>query len=422
VRLTALLLSIVVTTANAANDHAMRLLDHWILSVQQHTAGESDAALSRLNDWTFNDLELVRGYVEALVELPLNTRERDARRKIVGRDFTAVQERTKNLRVKGDFDEFKKRATILHTDAAILGSIPIAVPPPVSSRQQSMLRRGEARPAIDVKSSDGRVERFELANPHWQLAMDLLDALPAAPQRDAIVARWYRAIGAYFAQQHNFADALRHFERARRVVPDDPDVLFGEACFQETLGSPRVQNLQRVTTLPNGMMIMGVASARTHHQRAEGLLKRALGARPGFVDARLRLGRVLTEQQQHDAALSQFAQVVAESRDPVLTYYAHLFAGDAALALGRTAESRASYERALASHPHSQSAKLGLGAALRAAGDRAAAFEAVMATVMVPPDERDTDDDPWWEYYEGDAANVELLLHNLRAPFASSRQ
>ena len=51
---------------------------------------------------------------------------------------------------------------------------------------------------------------------------------------------------------------MRHFERARRVVPDDPDVLFGEACYQETLGAPRMQNLNRVTTLPNGLVILGV--------------------------------------------------------------------------------------------------------------------------------------------------------------------
>jgi tetratricopeptide (TPR) repeat protein len=417
VRLTALVLTIAVSSAASVNDVAMQMLEHWILSVQQHAAGQSDPALARLTALTHDDLDVLRGYVEALVELPPNTRDRGMRRRLVGGDLPAIKDRINTLRLNGNFDEFKKRAAILHTDAAILGSPPVVIAPAVVSQRKPRWRSGDAEPSVDVKSFDGRVERYELANPHWQFAMDLLDALPAKPQRDAMVAQWYRAIGAHFAWQHAFADSLRHFDRARSVVPDDPDVLFGEACFQETLGSPRVQNLQRVTTLPNGLIIRGVESPGTHHRRAEVLLKRALAARPDFIDARLRLGRVLSEQRQFEAALAHFAQVVADSDDLALTYYANLFAGDAALALGRPAESRASYERALRSHPLAQSARLGLAAALRAAGDRAAALDAVMTTVSVPVDERDTTDDPWWVYYEGDANNVERLRDELRAPF-----
>ena len=122
-----------------------------------------------------------------------------------------------------------------------------------------------------VKSFDGRVENFELENLHWDFAMDLLDALPAVPRRDPLVAEWYRAIGAYLVSERRFADALQHFDRARSVVPDDPKVLFGEACLQETLGAPRVQDYVRVTTLPNGMAFSEISAAPTHWRRAEGL-------------------------------------------------------------------------------------------------------------------------------------------------------
>jgi len=419
VRLTALLLSFTIASS-ADNERAMGMLNDWIVMVDRHAAGERDEPLAKIAAWSVDDLDMMRAYLAAVTEVPVDSRERSLRRQqISGADLNLIRERSENLRRRG-FDDFRRRAAILHTDAALLESMPVVVPPPTARAQQPAWRRDEAEPAVDVKSFDGRIERYEIANPHWQIAMDLLEALPAKPQRDGMVAQWYRAVGAHFAHQHAFADAMRHFERARRVVPDDPDVLFGEACHQETMGAPRIQNLNRVTTLPNGLVIRGVDAADKHHQRAEALLKRALAARPEFVDARLRLGRVLAEQRQYEAALPHFARVVAESRDPKLVYYAHLFAGDAALALDRAAESRASYERALAEYPDAQAARLGLGAALRAAGYREAAFAAVMTTLIVAPETRDTFQDPWWEYYEGDAANVERLLRELRAPFRSA--
>ena len=85
----------------------------------------------------------------------------------------------------------------------------------------------------------------------------------------------------------------------------------------------------------------------------------------------------------------------------------------------RAADSRASYERALALYPDAQAARLGLAAALRAAGDRAAALDAVMTDAHQAARHRATRDDPWWDYYDGDAANVERLLDELRAPFRS---
>ena len=419
-RLAALLLTLFVT-ASADNERAMRMLNEWIVMVDRHAAGERDDALAQVGSWNTDDLEMMRAYVEAFTGVPLDNRDRATRRRqISGTDVAAIRQRALDIQARGDFDTFRKRAAILHTDAALLESLPVMVDPPTAPNQKPAWRRDEVERAVDVKSFDGRVEHYEMANPHWQFAMDLPETLPATPQRDPIVAKWYRSIGAYFAQQHGFADAMRHFERARRIVPDDPDVLFGEACYQETMGAPRVQNLNRVTTLPNGLVIRGVESAAGHHRRAEALLKRALAARPQFVDARLRLGRVLAEQRQYEAALPHFAQVVAESKDPVLTYYAHLFAGDAALALDRAAESRASYERALKEYPDAQAARIGLGAALRAAGDREAAFAAVMTTLIIAPKTRDSFQDPWWEYYEGDAANVERLLRELRDPFRSA--
>ena len=419
-RPTALLLALFLTSATADNPRAMQLLEQWIVAVDRHGAGERDEALKAIAAWTEDDLLMMRAYVAALTELPVNNPGRATlRRQIARNELLVIRRRTTELRARGSFDEFRKRGAVLHTDAALLESVPKAINPPPPRAQRPQWQRDQPERTVDVMSADGRVDSFTIANPHWPIAMDLLEALPAAPKRDPIVAQWFRAVGAYFASIDDRADALRHFARAREIVPDDPAVLFGEACLQETLGSPAVQNFARLANLPNGMVILGVNAPSSHFRRAEALLKRALAAQPDFVDARLRLGHVLIEQREHEAALPHLAQVIAETSDPLLTYYAHLFAGDAALALDRPAESRASYERALTSHPEAQSARLGLAAALRAGGDRAAAADAAMVTLTIPPGARDEEHDPWWIYYSGDATNVDRLLADLRAPFRS---
>jgi tetratricopeptide (TPR) repeat protein len=406
--------------AAADNPQAMRWLHEWVMAVDAHVAGERDDPLATVAAWTINDVELMRPYLEAFAGVPVNTSPRTLRRQMIsGNDFAAIKRLAGGRQARSSFDEFRRRAAIYHTDIALLHSMPVIVKAPVPRQQQPAWRRGEPQPAIDVKTADARLEHFEVANPHWTVARAMLETLPVKPQRDPMVAQWYRAIGAHFARQHNAADALRHFERAREFVADDPGVQFGEACLQETLGSPSVQNFARTTMLPNGLVLLGVSTPSTHFRRAESLLKRAIATRPDFVDAQLRLGRVLIELRQHDMALQQLAKVIAGTRDPVLTYYAHLFSGDAAMALSRPSEARASYERALASHPAAQAARIGLAAALRASGDRSAAVSAVMITLSTPLESRDVSDDPWWQYYEGDAANVERLLTELRRPFTA---
>ena len=253
---------------------------------------------------------------------------------------------------------------------------------------------GRLRSAVDVKSFDGQVTHFELQNLHWELAMDVLDALPATPLRDGMVGQWYRAVGAYFARERRFADAQRHFDRARGLVPGHQGVLYGEACLQETLGAPRVQDYVRVTTLPNGLTIVGIESPRAHFRRAEALLRKALAADPSFVEARLRLGRVLARQEQDHEALTHL-QVAAKADDQATAYYGHLFAGDATQALGRFDDARRHYERAIELFPESQAARLALGSVLRTTGDRAAALTAIEAMLRTPS--RGPDDDPWWD-------------------------
>jgi tetratricopeptide (TPR) repeat protein len=414
VRVIALVLSIVFTAPTAANERALQLINEWIAAVDEHTPGQTDAALARIAAWTMDDLELMRGWVEVFAEVPANNRDRSTRRRAV--DLAAVQKRTKDIQARGDFDRFRKRAVILHTDAAILASPPVVVTRPAVAKQWP--HGLETQPRVDVLSNDGRVENFQRANPHWEYAMSLLESLPAKAARDPMVARWYRSVGAYFAVNRRYADAMRHFAQARLVVPEDPLVLYGEACLQETLGAPRIQDYVRVTVLQNGLSIRGISSRETHLNRAESMLRKAIAAAPHFVEANLRLGRVLTQLRRPAEGLTFLKAAIAESRDATVSYYAHLFAGDASLSLGRTADAQGSYEDALGVYPNAQAARLGLSAALHTAGDRPAAQAALLPTLLKPPP-TNTADDPWWDYYFGDAATVDRLLGELREPLST---
>ena len=135
----------------------------------------------------------------------------------------------------------------------------------------------------------------------------------------------------------------------------------------------------------------------------------------------MRLGRVLTQLEREEEALPYLRTAIAESHDSALSYYAHLFSGDAESSLAHEADARRSYERALAIFPDAQAARIGLAAVISAGGNREAALAAMLPTLTKAPAFRGGDD-PWWDYYLGDAANLEALLDGLRAPFMSARQ
>lgn len=418
----AIALALVLMTSSD-NPDAMKMLQDWITAVDQHQAGERDPALRTIGAWNHDDVDMMRAYIEAIAELPNDTGFRSFRRRqISGGDMVKIRQHVMGLQARGNLDRFLKRAAILHTDLALLTFVPEVIATPTARTQPSRLGRFDGRPTVDVRSADGRAEGFQRANPHWDLAMDLLESLPAKPRRDPIVGQWYATIAAHFARQDNTADGLRHFERARRIVPDDPGVLYAEAFLQEKLGAPRIQDFARTTTLPNGLTILGVVAPQTHFRKAEEMLRKALLAKPTFHEAGLHLGHVLAEQKKYEAALAEFQRVIAALVDPVAIYYAHLFSGDAALALGRGPEARASYESALELFPASQAARMGLSAAWRFDGNRQAALDALLVTLNHPPATRDNNDEPWWDYYEGTHANVDRLLDELRAPFKKAER
>ena len=413
-RLTAVVLAFFLSGA-PADQRSIDMLRDWTEAVVRHRAGETDEALSKIGTWTYHDLEVMEKFLESFVGAP--SKGNEARRQrlaaLTSADLAAIREM--QIRLGADADAFRRRAAILHTDAALLLPLPKIVAPPANQPQGPEWSRRPSGRRVDVISFDAQYQNLQYSNPHWDVAMDLLDALPASP-RDAFVAEWYSAIGAYFVEQRSFSDALVHFDRARGLVPDEARVLYGEARLHETLSAPRMQNFVKATTLDNGVFVRGIDNARTELRRAEALLQKALTADPGLVAARLRLGRVVMQQQRWDEGVKHVERALAETQDPMHRYFANLFAGDAKLALGNPEEAQRSYERALTIFPDAQAPRLGLAAAFAVAGDREAAVAAVLPTLTKRPDGRG-EDEPWWMYYDSNLDDAAALLERLRAPF-----
>ena len=101
---------------------------------------------------------------------------------------------------------------------ALLTDVPEAVDSPGARRRPPPQGRNQTAPAMDVMGFDGRVEDFRRANPHWDFASDALEALPAKPQRDPMVGRWFGAVAAYFAWRlgrdtaETFTDPVAQFK------------------------------------------------------------------------------------------------------------------------------------------------------------------------------------------------------------------
>lgn len=407
------------TRTTAADEATIRLLKVWIAAVQAHVPGEVDPPLGSISTLNREDLLRLRPFARALVGLvPDPRRTRVSRVQLPNADTAEVRFLAQTALAGRTANDFVKRAALLHTDVVLLVHSYPTLHPALQSRPRRREDQGGPLevPLVIARGPDGRYEGTELGDLNWDYARDLLDAVTPLPAADDTVRLWYRSIGAGFASQYSFGEAWPHFQRAGKLLPDDPGVLFGEAAIHETLASPPIQDYVRTTKLPGQQRFMWVTAAQEHLDKAEQLLLRAIKFDPGFVDARLRLGRIVDQQGRHDAALAHFKQVLDTRPEATIAFYAHLFRGDAERALLQDDAARLSYEQALGLFPRAQSVRVALSHLARQRSDRAAALALLLPTLSASPVGRDQDD-PWWDYHRGDGRNAEALLQQLRAPF-----
>jgi predicted Zn-dependent protease len=115
-------------------------------------------------------------------------------------------------------------------------------------------------------------------------------------------------------------------------------------------------------------------------------------------------------RKRHAEASSELATALAAKPTGFVLFYAHLFAGRSAQALGRIADAAAHYQAASLLFPGAQSAQLARSQAALLASDVPAALDSIQRL-----DTSATAQDPWWWYHLASGRDVDVLLREMWA-------
>lgn len=414
---------------------AVDRLHVWVESVRQHRPGIADEAVARIARWTpaeIDDLWIELRILLVLMDEPGNSsfyvdirgRRGQVSSRVVytGSELTRLRRlaldlhgRDPQVRRTPDYDRqiAEARNRVLKRGAAMHTTIALTHPRDVQDGQVNPFASN--RP-WSVLFSDGRQVGVDRAANHWTFARMLLGRVTPAPSSDDAVRRWYQASGAALLRDLQLNPD--HFDDALRLFPDDARLLLLAGSLHETLASPSLQALLKSASLPIATTF-SIGSARAELGRAEPLLRRAVSIDPHDAEARIRLGRILSLQGRHAEALTELKQV-NQSAPGLLQYYASLFTGDAAEALGRLDEAHVAYTRAASLYPRAQAPRFALSQLIAGAGDLRAAGDA-LDRALSDASEPTPDDDPHWTYHVAVGRDADaLLVKAYRALYAET--
>jgi tetratricopeptide (TPR) repeat protein len=148
---------------------------------------------------------------------------------------------------------------------------------------------------------------------------------------------------------------------------------------------------------------------------AEGKYREALALAPTLVEARLRLGRVLTLRNRLDDARVELERAQSEASPGYLAYLAALFLGQVHERAGRREAASECYESAIREYPDCQTAYVALGHLRQAAGDLDAGWGAVRQMFRQGDEPRNPQRDPWWVYWYAQYWQINRRMADLRA-------
>jgi tetratricopeptide (TPR) repeat protein len=391
------------------------VLSAWMAAVEEHQGGILDDAADRVRAMSRPRLERVgidlRTIIKLIGDPEASVFYPDPPGRVTTSRSQAIVYTRDELRVlrelafaasgRGDANRLIKRAAALHTDIAIFAPFDGV---PVTGRRGGELQRRTAF------VEDGRQVALLEGVDHWQMARRLLDEVRSRPERqpdpgnDPGVRLWYRATMAHLLRNHHVD--MPHFTDAVAVLPDDADVLFLAGAVRDMASAPGAYNTLAKT--------MSLGSAEAEMRQAELFFRRALTARPNHVEARLRLGRLLTRLGRPGDAINELRKAVSVD-EPLLRYYAELFLGGALDAQRDSAGARAAYLRAVELAPSAQSPQLALSQLTDRAGDRGAALTALRRTLSTDAVD---DVDPFWSYHIAAGRDADALMRRMHQTFS----
>ena len=324
--------------------HDLPRLRAWIDAVARHLPGQPDAAASAVASWSKAQLEVLlldftsllrllaapdkprfpralRAFTVAEPEALQELAAQEARH-VIDRPLTFQQVagtplatwRLSPTDTRRAVNRLVKRATLLHTDIALL--LPTAADRPAESVPVP-------RPRLPTRSSvqveDGRQVGVSYYGAHWDLARLLLNEVTPDPGADDTVAQWYRIIAALFSSKRMHAESLVHVARARQLFPADAQILEANGRLHEAFAAPAIQQFLEGSASAGGdasRALMG--SSRSNLRQAETFFSKAVELDGRFAAARLHLGRVLGVEGHHEDAASHLRRV-ADTADDSLT-------------------------------------------------------------------------------------------------------
>ena len=234
---------------------------------------------------------------------------------------------------------------------------------------------------------------------HLDVARAYVSKVASGGGEPSFVRDWWLMVISAFQGQFDLVMANELGRQARDSVGESPELWLAIGVTQEMAWT--FSDDAGVRYFFNGDL-----------QDAESAYRRALAGQPDLVEARVRLGRVLTLRGAIDESLRVLGAIGA-GEDAESRYLARLFEGEALERSGKVAEAEQRYFAAFAAVPRPQSARLALAHLRHLNGQRAEATATVRATAEDRGAADDTD--PWFWYTRGLLWRAPGYLQGLRA-------
>ncbi|MBN1568319.1 MAG: tetratricopeptide repeat protein [Acidobacteria bacterium] len=376
-----------VTKKSGAN-YQIEKVKEWRALIAQHEPGKADPAAVAIGSWPSKDIKSAVSFVTKLAGQSAGSLKRSLGKARIRRALNLTDEEVK-LR---DLNRILKLGAILHTDVALLG---------LETWEYQDI--GEATGAF----ADGRILIMPKKH-HWEFARQLIGSITS---QDPMARQWYIAITAHMQSRRLLGYAGQNVKLALERFPSDDRLLFYAGVLHELWASPANQNI----LLPKQAKVT-YGNKASELKLARQYFEKAVAVNPGFVEARLHLGRILSLLGQHTQAIAELQQTAASIGDPRLSYYASLYLGHEFEITARPEEARKHYEHAAALYPAAQSPWLALSQLARNNDDTRSAWIAIQRVFALPRNDQ-WEDDPWWVYDLAHVRDADALVAEMQNAF-----